>query len=91
MATKSENADIAVLQAEMKEVKATLQRIEIKLDGQGVNYVTQSAFDTYKTNIAEDLKGYKKSQNWQKLFLAIATFVIGALVTYFFATIGGKQ
>lgn len=77
MATKSENADIAVLQAEMKSVKETLLRIEGKLDLQSTAYVNRSEFESYK-----------KSQNVQKFFIAIVAIIIGALVTFFFTNVG---
>lgn len=78
MATKSENADIAVLQTQMKTVQDAVMRIETKLDTQINTYVTKNEFDEYK-----------KSQNWQKVFLSVGSLVVGALVAYFFSTIGG--
>jgi primosomal protein N' len=77
MATKSENADIAVLQTQMANVEAAVRRIETKIDNQSNAYVTHSEFDSYK-----------KSQTWQKVSLGIASVIIGALVTYFFSTVG---
>jgi hypothetical protein len=77
MATKQENADIAVLQDNMKEVKKTLERIEGKLDGLDAKYA-----------LKEDVKKLK----WQTIPLTIImSSVLTALVYYFISHVGGTQ
>lgn len=72
MTTISENADIAVLQTEMKSVKDTVLRIETKLDTQTSMYVTRTEFMAFKR------------QYWLSHSLtAVLTAVVTYLVAYF--------
>ena len=48
MATKTESAEIAVLQTQMKSVMEGVSRIEEKLDTQLGLFVTKSEFDEFK-------------------------------------------
>lgn len=72
MATVSENADIAVLQTEMKSVKDTVLRIETKLDTQTSMYVTRAEFMAFK-------KQYWLSHTLTAVLTAVFTY----LVVYF--------
>lgn len=84
MATKSENADIAVLQTQMSNVEAAVLRIEAKVDGQSSKMDGQAKTYIQRT----EFESYKRSQNLQKIFVAIGMFIIGSLVTYFITTVG---
>lgn len=48
MATKTESAEIAVLQTQMKSVIDCVSRIEEKLDMQSSLFVTSAEFDEFK-------------------------------------------
>lgn len=48
MATKTESAEIAVLQTQMKSVMECVSRIEEKLDLQTSMFVTKSEFNEFK-------------------------------------------
>ena len=48
MATSSENADIAVLQSQMKILMDTANRVETKLDQINQTYVTREEFAEFK-------------------------------------------
>lgn len=48
MATQSENADIAVLQNQMKTVSETMIRVETKLDVFNTIFVTKAEFVEFK-------------------------------------------
>lgn len=94
MATKSENADIRELQTQMgnavgdiSEIKGDLKDIKLLLTSGSL--VSQQEFSSYKHDQEKKFTDYKRSQNWQKFFLAIGMLVIGALVTNFFSNIGG--
>lgn len=82
MATKSENADIAVLQIQMSGVQTDIT--DIKTDIKEIKTALEGKFVTQ-----EQFTEYKKSQAWQKVSIAIASVVLGGLVTYFFTHIGG--
>lgn len=78
---KSKETEIAVLQNQMKVAQADITEIKADLkhliDTVDNNFVTKGEF-------AE----YKKSQIWQKVLIALGFTLIGALVTYFFSTVG---
>lgn len=78
---KSKETEIAILQTQMtvaqkdiSEIKADIKTIIVTLDG---NFLTKGEFVEYK-----------KAQIWQKTLIALAFLFIGALVTYFFSTVG---
>jgi hypothetical protein len=48
MATKSENADIAVLQSQMETVISGVDGINKKLDGQAQTFVPKGEFEEFK-------------------------------------------
>lgn len=72
MATKSENADIAVLQSQMITVIDGVGNINKKLDSQMSMFVTHGEFDEFK-------KRWALSHS----IVAIMTAVITALIVYF--------
>lgn len=72
MATKSENADIAVLQTEMKTMSDAVRRIETKLDMQNAVYVTRGEFDEFK-----------KRWVMSHLIAAIVPSILTGLVVHF--------
>lgn len=72
MATQSENADIAVLQTEMRTLKDAALRIETKLDAFNAMFVTRGEFNAFKR------------QYWlSHSMTAIITAAITGLVLYF--------
>ena len=48
MATKTEAAEIAILQTQMATVLASVARIEKKLDEQAAIFITRGEFDEFK-------------------------------------------
>ena len=95
MASKSRDAEIAVLQTQMEEVKATGGRIEGKVDGLITrfdnalsSFVTQEQLKTLEENFSNDLKR-ARNFNWithtlsailGAFLIAIAYWIIYLLV-----------
>lgn len=72
MATVSENADIAVLQSEMRTVKDATLRIETKIDAYNTIFVTRNEFNAFKR------------QYWlSHSMTALITAAISGLIFYF--------
>lgn len=78
MATKSENADIAVLQSQMSSVLEGIKRIDKKLDDQTNLYVTRGEFDEFKKRWA-----------LSHIIVGIISAIVTGLVVYFFT--GGRN
>lgn len=91
IATKSENADIAVLQSEMKDVKNALLRIETKVDSialvQNEVQALKMEINSLKVEIKE-LKNSKTLLNWVVPF--VASIITAAFTYLVIQQLGGK-
>lgn len=79
MASKSENAEIAVLQTQMTGVEQTVTRIESKIDTLGQSYVTVNDF----TMLKSDFIAFKKQYWLSHTLTALLTAAIISLIYYF--------
>lgn len=66
---------MSVVQGDVNEIKSDIREIKVFLAAD--NFVTQTQFTDYK-----------RSQVWQKVMIAFGFLLLGALVSYFFTTIG---
>lgn len=78
MATISENADIAVLQSQMKTLITSVESINTKLDNQNGIYVTRGEFTEFKSRWL-----------FSHIVVALITAIVVALVEYYFLHNGG--
>lgn len=79
MTTQSERTAKLEVQANNieKKVDDLASKMDTLIEKVDLNFVTKEEFESYK-----------QSQMWQKILIAVASMVIGGLLTYFFNTIG---
>lgn len=78
MATISENADIAVLQSQMKTLINSVDAISTKLDNQNSIYITRGEFTEFKSRWL-----------FSHVIVALLTAIIVGLIEYFIIHHGG--
>jgi len=95
MATKSENADIAVLQSQMIEVKSSI--LDLKKDQhEGFEKLygkleEQSKVFATKDEVEDLRKHMSKNKTLERLLLVVASVIITFLLTFFLNNITKSQ
>lgn len=84
----STETQVAVLKSQMEtvqkdvtEIKQDLKSLITTVDG---GFVTKAEFAVHEKSFSD----YKKSQVIQKAMIALGFLIVGALITYFFSTVG---
>ena len=90
MASKSENAEIAVLQDQMETLKTDVKEIGHdtkiimrQLDQLPQNFVTTTTFETYKATVAKEVSGLRRRRWIENTLSAAVGVALTALITYF--------